>query len=435
MTASDESKHRDASWLEALPIGVGVFDAQGTLAFANTRFFALLGGADSSTITSLATLSAHLSTNAVPEDQAPDAVLAPGKHDPAATRWRRRDGPIIDLAVTPLPDGGRMVTLTDITVPARDRQEAIGKADALQSILEAIPHGVCVYSAERRVTMFNRTYTEVMDGAPLEVGDHMQEVIRRRAAAGEFGPGAPGTIVAQQMAFDISRPQTRRRRRPNGMMIDIRTAPLPDGGHISVVTDVTALTEAEAEVTRRAGEMAAMLASIRHGILLWGADRRLIASNKIAADLLSDPPGMLTPGRTQDELLDEMEQRGDLGAGAAGHEAIRGLRQRDLAMPYRCQVVTRTGRALEIQSEPTQGGGWVTTFNDVTEAQRAEQEARRARDAAEAANQAKSGFLAAMSHELRTPLNAVIGFSDAILREADNPSPARVAEFARQIND
>jgi signal transduction histidine kinase len=40
-----------------------------------------------------------------------------------------------------------------------------------------------------------------------------------------------------------------------------------------------------------------------------------------------------------------------------------------------------------------------------------------------------------MSHELRTPLNAVIGFSDAMLREADNPSPVRIAEFARQINE
>ena len=46
-----------------------------------------------------------------------------------------------------------------------------------------------------------------------------------------------------------------------------------------------------------------------------------------------------------------------------------------------------------------------------------------AREQAETANQAKSGFLAAVSHGLRTPLNAIIGFSEMILGEILGPFP------------
>ncbi len=51
---------------------------------------------------------------------------------------------------------------------------------------------------------------------------------------------------------------------------------------------------------------------------------------------------------------------------------------------------------------------------DVTDQKRAEEEIRRAKEAAETASRAKSELLANMSHELRTPLNAIIGFSEVM---------------------
>ena len=427
--------------LATLQLGLAAFGTAGTLLFVNPRFIESLGLSPEQVRRGMP-FPALLDLMAARDEfaGADGAAFIASQRSmdrsrPATARRVRSNGQVIDVASDPLPDGGWTMTVADVSPLVRAEDEASRRARALDAILDAIPHGICVYGADHRVMMFNRAYAQVMLGAPLAVGDHRLDVIRRRAAAGEYGSGGTEEIAAQQAAFEVNRPQMRRRRRPNGTVVDVRTAPLPTGGYISVVTDITPLTLAEAELSRRAEEMAAMLASIRHGVLLWGADRRLIASNAAVVELMNHPPGLLTPGRTQDEILDNMVRRGEFGDDSTGRAIADGLRARDRSMTYIRTLRLRTGRLVEIRSDPIPGGGWVSTYSDVTEARAAEEELRRAMAAAETANQAKSRFLATMSHELRTPLNSVIGFSDALLREAPNPAPARVAEFARQIND
>ncbi len=195
-----------------------------------------------------------------------------------------------------------------------------------------------------------------------------------------------------------------------------------------MVTNTRDMTASERERLERE----AILDTASIGIALTRADRFVLVNPRLER-LCGWPRGALAGEPAHVLWGSEVEYRktgGDIGLRLARGEVA------DIEMRvFRRDGTTFTGRVTANPIDPMKptDGGTVWIVEDVTAQRQAEASLARARDEAEAANRAKSAFLANTSHELRTPLNAMIGLA----RLAREPSldDKRRSQYLDQIGD
>jgi len=161
-------------------------------------------------------------------------------------------------------------------------------------------------------------------------------------------------------------------------------------------------------------------------------DGRIAMTNARFDEMFGWPRGAL-----QDQLQ-RVLWPSDAAHDAMNHDvgpALSRGEQVDIEMPMmRRDGTTFTGRLLAKALDPAQpASGTIWLAEDVTERRGVEKALARARDEAEAANRAKSAFLANTSHEIRTPLNALVGLAQ--LARTPEVDDRRRLQYIEQICD
>jgi signal transduction histidine kinase/DNA-binding response OmpR family regulator len=173
-----------------------------------------------------------------------------------------------------------------------------------------------------------------------------------------------------------------------------------------------------------------LFANMADGLLVLDPQWRIVDMNPAVARILGETPQIWDPfdrlpGLDAQTLAEVRRQ------GSAQFVLTDGKSPRHIQLRY-TTLNDKQGRV----------NGYLSMLHDITEMKRyemqlsaSEQAARKAKEIAESATQAKTEFLANMSHEIRTPMNAIVGMTSLLLDTELNAQQSEYVETVRSSSD
>lgn len=196
-----------------------------------------------------------------------------------------------------------------------------------------------------------------------------------------------------------------------------------------------------------------MLDNMTLGVSVVDENMCLIAWNEHYLELFGYPKSLVYVGCPISELIRYNAERGECGEGEIEEHIRKRIHWMQQGSNHEFERIRKDGRIIQMRGVPIEGGGFVTTFADITafrkqeaileskvqertqELAKALNEQKIAREQADIANMAKSRFIAAASHDLLQPMHAARLFSTALEQSVhDDENKQTLAQLDRALH-
>jgi signal transduction histidine kinase len=298
--------------------------------------------------------------------------------------WRNlrymADGTAVAIFRRNLPGGGMICTFTDVTQEMWSATADHHSAQLLASTLDNVNVGIRVLNREGRLALCNQRYREIFElpehlGRP---GTPYREILNHTAKH-HIDKEATREAHIEHRLEELRTPQPSSKitRTVTGKLLHITRAPLPGGGLVTTYVDITDIRNTEDELKAKSALLQMTQDFMGQGICVMDSDLRITNFNQRWADMFKLPPDIARIGGSMKSVLRFRATRGDYGPGKLDDLVNDRVEKFRDGVSYRVERAQPDGLVVAIQRNPAPGGGFITTYTDVSVRWKAEQELAR----------------------------------------------------------